>query len=69
MNEINLKMKEVVVKSETRPLRASWTTELSTDLNTYINSDVYDELERLLGNETRRVIRRKKIDKIFKHTT
>ena len=47
MNEINLKMKEVVVKSETRPLRASWTTELSTDLNTYINSDVYDELERL----------------------
>ena len=68
MNEINLKMKEVVVKSETRPLRASWTTELSTDLNTYINSDVYDELERLLGNETRRVIRRKKIDKIFKHT-
>ena len=69
MNEINLKMKEVVVKSETRPLRASWTTELSTDLNKYINSDVYDELERLLGNETRRVIRRKKIDKIFKHTT
>jgi len=64
MNEINISMKEVIVKSESRPLRSKWTTELS---NTYINSDVSDELERLLASELRREMRKKKIEKILKH--
>jgi hypothetical protein len=59
-------MKEVIVKSESRPLRTKWTTELSTDLDTYI-SDVSDELERLLANEIKREMRKKKIEKILKH--
>ena len=44
MNEINISMKEVIVKSESRPIRSEWTTELSTDLNVYINSDIEDKL-------------------------
>jgi hypothetical protein len=60
MNEINISMREVIVKSESRPLRTKWTTELSTDLDTYINSDVSDELERLLANEIKREMRKKK---------
>jgi|688.fasta_scaffold730141_1 hypothetical protein len=67
MNEINLNMKEVVVKSETRPLRSEWSTELISDINTYYNTDTSDELERLLANEIKREIRKKKIEKILKH--
>jgi hypothetical protein len=69
MNEINISMKEVIVKSESRPLRSKWSTELSTDLNVYINTDVSGELERLLGNELRREMRKKKIERILKHMT
>ena len=67
MKEININMTEVIVKSETRPLRSKWTAELLTDLNTYINSDVSVELERILGKEIRREVRKKKIEKILKH--
>jgi hypothetical protein len=67
MNEINLNMKEVVVKSEKRQLRSEWSTELISDLNVYHNIDASDELERLLGAEIKREMRKKKIEKILKH--
>jgi hypothetical protein len=67
MNEINISMKEVIVKSESRPLRSEWSTELISDINTYHNIDASDELERLLVNEIRREMRKKKIEKILKH--
>ncbi len=69
MNEINISMKEVIVKSESRPLRSKWSTELSTDLNVLIYTDVSGELERLLGDELRREMRKKKIERILKHMT
>lgn len=67
MNEINISIKEVIVKSESRPLRSEWTTELSTDLNTYHNIDTSAELERILGSEIKREMRKKKIERILKH--
>ena len=67
MNEINISMKDVIVKSESRPLRSDWSTELISDINTYHNIDASDELERLLVNEIRREMRKKKIEKILKH--
>ena len=67
MNEINLSMKEVIVKSESRPLRSKWTTELSSDLEVYINTDIEAALEKELGDEIRREMRKKKIEKILKH--
>ena len=66
MNEINLNMKGVVVKSEKRQLRSEWSTELVSDLNSYHNIDTSAELERLLG-EIKREMRKKKIEKILKH--
>jgi hypothetical protein len=66
MNEINLNMKGVVVKSEKRQLRSEWSTELVSDLNSYHNIDTSDELERL-ANEIKREMRKKKIEKILKH--
>jgi hypothetical protein len=67
MKEINLNMKEVVVKSKKRSLRSEWSTELISDLNAYHNIDASDELERLLGAEIKRETRKKKIEKILKH--
>jgi len=67
MNEINLNMKGVVVKSEKRQLRSEWSTELVSDLNSYHNIDTSAELERLLGAEIKREMRKKKIEKILKH--
>jgi hypothetical protein len=67
MNEINISMKEVIVKSESRPLRSKWTTELSSDLEVYINTDIEAALEKELGDEIRREMRKKKIEKILKH--
>ena len=61
-------MKEITVKSEVREIRCKWSRELVKDLQSYHNIDASDELERILSNEIRRGIRRKKIDKIFKHT-
>ena len=55
MNEINLIIKEVIVKSEVRPLRASWTTEMPS------------ELIKEFSDEIRREIRKKKIERILKH--
>lgn len=67
MNEINISMKEVIVKSESRPLRSKWTTELSSDLEVYINTDIESALEKELVDEIRREMRKKKIEKILKH--
>ena len=62
MNEINISMREVIVKSESRPLRSKWTTELSTDLNVYINSDVEDKLVKELRREMRKKKNRKNLE-------
>jgi len=67
MNEINLNMKEVEVKATTRKIRASWSPELVSDLKSYHNIDASAELERLLGAEIKREMRKKKIEKILKH--
>jgi len=67
MNEINLNMKEVIVETKSRQLRSKWSTELVTDINSYHNIDAVDELERLLSNELRREMRKKKIERILKH--
>jgi hypothetical protein len=67
MNEININMKEVIVETKSRQLRSEWSTELISDLNVYHNIDASDELERLLGNEIKREMRKKKIERILKH--
>ena len=67
MNEINLNMKEVIVKTKSRQLRSEWSIEFATDINSYHNIDAVDELERLLGAEIRREMRKKKIERILKH--
>jgi hypothetical protein len=69
MREVDIKINNIVVESKTRTLRASLKRELVQDINSFCNIDTLDELERILGTEIRREIRRKKIDKIFKHTT
>jgi len=61
-------MKEIIIKSEVRKIKCEWSRELVKDLQSYHNIDASDELERILRKEMRREIRRKKIDKIFKHT-
>lgn len=48
-------MNEVIVKSESRPLRASWTTEMSSELIKEFNYEI------------RREMRKKKIENILKH--
>ena len=58
MNEVNTKTKKI---------RTSWTPEMVNDLNMYHNIDVSAELERILGGEIKREMRKKKIEKILKH--
>ena len=67
MNEININIKEVTIKTKSRKLRCDWSTELSNDLNTYHNIDASAELERILGGEIKRELRKKKIERILKH--
>ena len=67
MNEVNINMKSVEVKTKTRKIRSSWTSEMVNDLNVYHNIDASAELERILGGEIKREMRKKKIEKILKH--
>lgn len=67
MNEININIKEVIVETKSRQLRCDYSRELSNDLNIYHNIDASAELERMLGGEIKREMRKKKIEKILKH--
>jgi hypothetical protein len=63
-------MKEI--KTETRTIKAEWSTELIKDLNSFHSIDVETELEKILAGELkvqiRRENRRKKIKNLTKHT-
>lgn len=65
MKSINLNIKSVEVKAETRALKAEWTRELATDISQFAGFDS-DEFERILAKELRRESRKKSIGKIFK---
>ncbi len=67
MNEININIKEVTIETKSRQLRCDYSRELVNDLNTYHSIDASAELERLLANEIKREMRKKKIEKILKH--
>ena len=65
MNPINLNMTSIEVKAEVRPLRASWSSELVTDLNSFhgLDPSIFD---KVLVKEMRRDNRKKSIKNIFK---
>jgi hypothetical protein len=70
MNSIDINMRSVQVEAKTRPIKATWTRELITDLDSYHNIDIEKELSHLLKEELRkhRVSNRKKsINKIFQN--
>jgi len=69
MNSIDLNMKYVQANTESRVIRASWTREISQDLNIYHGLEFEDELSQILKKELskeRCSKRKKSIDKIFK---
>lgn len=70
MNSIDLNMRSVQVKSETRAIRATWTREMAADLDSYHNIDIEQELAHLLKEgiqKTRASNRKKSINKIFQN--
>ena len=70
MNSIDVSIRSVQVEAKTRPIKATWTRELITDLDSYHNLDIDKELSYLLKEELlkQRVSNRKKsINKIFQN--
>lgn len=65
MNEININVKTISVKAETRPLRASWTTEMVADIS--YHTDIENSIQREIEIEMKKEMRKKKIEKILKH--
>ena len=65
MKSIDLKMTSVEVKTETRPLRAQWTRELATDLQSMHVSKMEVALMKEWRNMTRSSVRRLKVRKIY----
>ena len=61
-NSINLNLTSVIVNVETRRLRATWTPELTQDLQVYHGIDAEAELTRLLSEEITRNIDRQIIN-------
>lgn len=66
MNSVNLNIKSVEVKSETRALKVEWTRELATDISQFAGFDT-EYFERVLASVYRRESRKKTINKIFKN--
>lgn len=69
MNPIDLNMKFVQVDPKSGVIRATWTRELSDDLELYHNIDIEDELSQILKKELSKERcnkRKKSINKIFK---
>jgi hypothetical protein len=61
-------MRIVEVKTKTRALRSTWTTEMVNDLSVYHNLDAEKELAQLLLNQIHKKrisMRKKSINKIF----
>jgi hypothetical protein len=62
-------MESVLVEAETRKVRATWTREMSKDLEVLYDSSVLGQLESKLAmeleNEFRREVRKRKIEKIL----
>ena len=69
MKSIDLKMTSVEVKTETRPLRAKWTREMATDLQSMYGMDHVSKMESALMKEwndiARTSSRRSKVCKIY----
>lgn len=65
--ENKLKLDSKIIKTETRVIKASWSRELVSDLQSYHNIDVSAELGKILNTDIRRNIRKKKIENILKH--
>lgn len=63
MNSINLNMKSVEVKTETRAIKAEWTREMATDISQFKIIDYED----YIAKEVRREMRKISINKIFKN--
>ena len=64
---MNLNIKSIEVKSESRQVRASWTRELATEISSYHSIDMSFE-ERLLRLLSRPTNRKESINKIFDST-
>lgn len=62
MKYLNLNTTSVEVKSETRTLRASWTSEMVQELNSYHGVSLEKEIEKIFRIEKRK----KSIKNIFK---
>ena len=54
MKSVDLKMTSVEVKTETRPLRAKWSREMVTDLQSMYGMDDTSGIEAALMKEWRR---------------
>jgi len=69
MKSIDLKMTSVEVKTETRPLRAQWTREMATDLQSMYDIDHTSGIEETLMKECRNInrtsSRKSKVRKIY----
>ena len=62
MNSVNLDIKSVVVDCVTRPLKASWTRKIISDIEAFSHIDI----NKILEKEIKRQTRKDKINKIFK---
>lgn len=66
MNSINLNMKSVEVKTETRVIKYEWNLEMVSE--TFPEYDGFnDYFDRVLAKEFRRELRKKSINKIFQN--
>jgi hypothetical protein len=54
MKSLNLNMTSVEVKAEARALRASWSSEMVQDLNSYNGVSLKKEIERIFRIEKRK---------------
>jgi chemotaxis regulatin CheY-phosphate phosphatase CheZ len=62
MKSLNLNMTSVEVKAEARALRASWSSEMAQELNSYHALSLEKEIEKIYRVENRK----KSIKNIFK---
>lgn len=64
MKDIILNMTSVEVKTETRPLKATWSREMAKDLQSYHGLDI-DDFAKEIVKSVRRERRQKSIKNIF----
>ena len=66
MKSINLNINSVEVKPKVRQLRATWTTEMSKDIQSLTDIDM-SSFEKYFAKELRRELRKNSINKIFQN--